>query len=99
MLTRVGARRRQTAMSKQDDHYRIIIAMRNLRQAVFIDSFASAAIDLVCSSCKRLRRFRRDGLDRGQRAKSLRLDRENRIELAAEIFQGDDRREFHQFFL
>ena len=37
-------------------------------------------------------------LHRRQGAKSLRLDGENRIELAAEVLQSDDGGELHQFF-
>ena len=37
-------------------------------------------------------------LHRRQRAKSLRLDGEDRIELAAEVLQSNDGGELHQFF-
>src|SRR5713226_8851447 len=40
----------------------------------------------------------RNFLYRRQRTESLRLDGENWVEFAAEVFQSDNRRELHQLF-
>ena len=45
-------------------------------------------------ACRRCRRF----LHRRQRAKTLRFDGKDWIELAAKVFQSDDRGELNQLF-
>src|SRR3989338_4257602 len=59
--------------------------------SVLIRDFLSL-VEPLCGS-------RRSGLNHRQRAETVGLNAEDRIELAAEVLQGNDRRQLHQLFI